>query len=68
VDPVQPARHPGAGLIEVGDLGPRQLLTDPLSEPAQPPAASAASPASVPTEQLAPSASPSTRAARSTGR
>jgi len=34
---VQPPRHPGAGLIEVGDLGPRQLLTDPSDEPAQPP-------------------------------
>ncbi len=34
---VQPARHPGAGLVEVGDLGPRQLLADPIDEPAQPP-------------------------------
>ncbi len=33
---VQPARDPGAGLVEVGDLGPRQLLADPLDESAQP--------------------------------
>jgi hypothetical protein len=64
---VQPARDPGAGLVEVGDLGPAQQVTDPLHKPAQPPAPSAASPASIPTDTLAPSTSPSTRAARSTG-
>jgi len=37
VDPGQPARDPGAGLIEVGDLGPRQLLAHPIHEPAKPP-------------------------------
>jgi hypothetical protein len=36
VDPVQPPRDPGAGLVEVGDLGPAQQVTDPLHKPAQP--------------------------------
>jgi hypothetical protein len=36
VDPVQPARDPGAGLVEVGDLGTAQQATDPLHKPAQP--------------------------------
>ncbi len=34
---VQPARDPGAGLVEVGDLRPGELRADPLDEPAQPP-------------------------------
>jgi hypothetical protein len=36
VDPVQPARDPGAGLIEVRHLRVGELLADPLCEPAQP--------------------------------
>jgi hypothetical protein len=36
VDPVQPARHPGAGLIEVRHRGGGHLLTRDLHEPAQP--------------------------------
>jgi hypothetical protein len=34
---VQPARDPGAGLIKVRHRRLRQLLADPLDEPAQPP-------------------------------
>jgi hypothetical protein len=36
VDPVQPAGDPGAGLVEMGDLGGGELRTDRLGEPAQP--------------------------------
>jgi hypothetical protein len=36
VDPVQPARHPRAGLIEVRHLGDCQLLAHHLAEPLQP--------------------------------
>jgi hypothetical protein len=33
---VQPTRHPGTGLVEVGDLGAGELLAHLLHEPAQP--------------------------------
>jgi hypothetical protein len=36
VDPVQPARHPGAGLVEVAHRRGRQPRTHDLGEPAQP--------------------------------
>jgi hypothetical protein len=36
VDPVQPARHSGAGLVEVRHRSGGQLLTHDLDEPAQP--------------------------------
>ncbi len=68
MDPVQPARHPRAALVEVRDLSPGQLRADLLGEPAQPAAPSAVIAASVPVATLAPSTSPSSSAARSTGR
>jgi hypothetical protein len=36
MDPVQPARDPGAALIEVRDLGVSELAADLRGEPAQP--------------------------------
>jgi hypothetical protein len=36
VNPVQPPRHPGAGLVEVGHRRGRQPFPNYLGEPAQP--------------------------------
>jgi len=68
VDPVQPARHPGAGLVKVRHRRGRQSRTHDLDEPGQPGRTLGQHRGQRPVATGAPSTSASSCAARSMGR
>lgn len=68
VDPVQPARDPSAGLIEMRHLSSGELLPGDARNPSSRAAALGSSEANQPVETGAPKASSKHSAARSTGR